>query len=183
VRIARMLVAVGMGLAGLVATLGLGVTAAHADPGTDPETYAPLASASSWLNMDVAGASTSAGAPVIQWTENLGDNQRWTWPNVSGTTDVIKNKHSGMCLTTDGVAGHQLVQQPCGGTWADYQAWTVHIYFVPSPWLDGYWVLGWFTNARSGLVIDVEGDSHTQGAHIIGWYGTGRLNQSWVLST
>jgi len=55
----------------------------------------------------------------------------------------------------------------------------VHIYFVPSPWLDGYWTLGWFTNPHTGLV----GDSHTRGASIVGWYGTGRLNQSWILST
>jgi hypothetical protein len=174
-----MLVAVGASLAGVVTSLSLGVTAAHADT----ESYGELPSASSWLSMDVSDASMSPGAPVIQWTSNGGDNQRWTWPTVSGTTDVIVNKHSGMCLTTDGIAGHQLFQQPCGGTWAPYQDWTVHIYFVPSPWLDGYWVLGWFTNPGSGLVIDVNGDSHTRGAAIIGWYGTGRLNQSWVLST
>ena len=59
----------------------------------------------------------------------------------------------------------------------------MHIYFVPSPWLDGYWTLGWFTNPHTGLVIDVNGDSHTRGASIVGWYGTGRLNQSWILST
>jgi ricin-type beta-trefoil lectin protein len=76
---------------------------------------------------------------------------------------------SGKCLTTDGVAGHQLYQFTCVGS--PLQKWrgTVTSVFNPDA--------GQLTNAASGLVMDVNGASATAGAAITTWYANGGRNQ------
>jgi hypothetical protein len=166
------------GILAVVATfaaLTVGGTASYANS----TNFSGMQNASSWLHLDVSGGSTSAGGRIIQWYANAADNQQFKYPSDNGQTSLILNKKSQMCITTDGVAGHQLFQMPCGGSWAKYQLWTVHTY---TPWFDFTNTYGWFTNTASGLVIDVEGASHAAGARIIGWHGNGGLNQSWILT-
>jgi Ricin-type beta-trefoil lectin domain-like len=152
------------------------VAPAHASlPG-----YQPLASALSGHQLDVSGGSTSAFAPVIVWWGHGQSNQQWNFPSTDGQTGYIINENSGMCLTTDQVAGDQLYQYPCGGAAAPLQLWLVHTYPVPTP--VGTFVYGWFTNPASGLVVDLSQSSYAVGAAVVGWYGTGGLNQSWALS-
>jgi Ricin-type beta-trefoil lectin domain len=68
------------------------------------------------LVLDVAGASTSVGAPVIQRYLNNGSDQRWNFVQLPDGNEHIVNQSSGMCLTTDGVAGDQVTQWTCNGS-------------------------------------------------------------------
>ncbi len=176
-RFLRKFLTIGVALVAVVVTMGLAAAPANASESY----YYPLQSGASGDVIDVQGGSLSAGAPIIQWYNNGTSNQLWKFPANDGQDDVIKNQNSGMCLTTDGIAGHQLFQEPCyDGSWFVKQIWVAHTYTVPSPWL-GTFTEAWFTNPASGLVIDVNHESGLAGAAIIGWYGTGWLNQSWII--
>jgi hypothetical protein len=66
------------------------------------------------LAVDVFGAAKYDGAPVVQWTQNFGDNQRWRFVRVNGHHQ-IRSVNSGKCLTV-GVgpgAGSPIVQHNC----------------------------------------------------------------------
>src|SRR4051812_20678712 len=56
-----------------------------------------------YLVLDVSGASTSPGAPVIQWYGNGGSNQLWNFVPTADGNETIVNLRSGMCLTTNGI--------------------------------------------------------------------------------
>jgi hypothetical protein len=66
--------------------------------------------------MDVAGASTTAGAKVIQWTCNGGNNQKWQATSLGSGRFQLKAVHSGQCLDVTGastVNGAPFEQWPC----------------------------------------------------------------------
>lgn len=122
------------------------------------------------LLLDVSGGSTYAGAPVIDWYANGGQNQNWLFLPYGGgyNTYEIINVNSNMCLTTDGVAGDQVYQEPCGeGTVQQWQTsltpGSVYTYTVK--------------NVYSSLYLDVNGDSPWAGASIDTWYYNGGQNQ------
>jgi hypothetical protein len=73
----------------------------------------------------VSGGSTSAGAPIIQWWADSGAEQEWLLPRKYRNGEIY-NQNSGMCITTDGVAGDQLYQDYCSNSenqrwYAEYQ--------------------------------------------------------------
>jgi Ricin-type beta-trefoil lectin domain-like len=117
---------------------------------------------SRFLPLDVSNAATYAGAPVIQWFANAGSNQRWNFVQQPDSNEEIVNQNSGMCLTSDGVAGHWVYQWPCGGY--PQQEWKGTL---ENAWGGSGHGL---QNARSGLWLDVDGDASWAGAHIITWY-------------
>jgi len=129
----------------------------------------------SWLNLGVRGGSHAGGADVIQWTATGGDEQRWVpfyYPGLEASTiHRFRNSNSGLCLTTDGVAGHALTQQTCSTD--PHQAWSPSYVW----WAGGYTLY----NAASGLNMDVAGASYGAGAEIDAWYPNNQLNQ--VFST
>lgn len=120
------------------------------------------------LLLDVSGGSTSPGGGVIQWYANGGANQAWTFESFGGNTYEIVNDNSGMCLSTDGVAGDELYQMPCVG--ASFELWQTGL--NPSS-VSAYPIY----NAWSGLYVDVSGASPWAGASIDGWYWNGGSNQ------
>jgi hypothetical protein len=123
------------------------------------------------LVLDVSGASTYPGAPVIDWYSNGGANQDWLFvPEAnSNTTYEIVNVNSNMCLTTDGVAGDQVYQDYC--TNSTNQQWgTALTQGNPTD----YWHI---QSVYSGLYLDVSGDSPWPGASIDTWYDNGGDNQ------
>ena len=77
-----------------------------------------LTNQNSGIAMDVAGASTAAGALVIQWPADGGTNQEWTLQQDGGNIFTVRNVNSGMCLDVPGSSvteGVQLDQWTCNG--------------------------------------------------------------------
>ena len=76
-----------------------------------------IVNAESNLCMDVSGASTAAGAQVIQWTCHGSGNQRWIVTPLSGGGYTIASQSSGLLLTTASNAdGSPVTQQPETGS-------------------------------------------------------------------
>ncbi|MFI0924889.1 RICIN domain-containing protein [Streptomyces sp. NPDC021012] len=78
-----------------------------------------LVNVNSGMCLDVTGASTSAGAQVIQWTcGNAKPNQQWRMTPVPGSgAKQLVSVNSGMCLDVSGnsrTGGAQVVQWTCG---------------------------------------------------------------------
>jgi hypothetical protein len=124
-----------------------------------------------FLVLDVAGASTSQGAGVIQWYGTGGANQRWNFVQTGDATQEIVNQNSGMCLTTDGVAGDQLYQMRCLNS--PLQQWRGTL---PRSW-SGFLNGSTLVNPYSGLGVDVAGGSGKAGTSIIGWSAKDSINQ------
>jgi hypothetical protein len=162
-------------LAGLAVCGGLtaGTLAATAGPAAaqsaDAQSYGTLTAYSSGLNLDVSGASTAPGGVVIQSYANGGADQNWSVPAVY-TTGRIRNQNSGMCLTTDGVAGDQLYQKPCLRRLARYQRWHVYLAAFAANTVTFY-------NPAFGLAVDVYENSTQAGAPIDAWPLNGQMNQ------
>jgi hypothetical protein len=133
-------------------------------------TYHRVVSQSSGLTVDVNDAAAAPGTKVIQWYDNGNTNQRWAFyqsgtPTTSGvftyTPDLIVNKKSGLCMNSDGVAGHWLTQEVCDSRLSE--VWIVS----SSPYTDGHSI----QNYGNHLWANVYGDSHDAGAVIDGWTG------------
>jgi hypothetical protein len=156
------------------ALCGGGTGAALATTGSTAfaQSYTTLNAASSFMAIDVSGAATWPGAPVIQWYDNGGANQHWSVPG-SGATGEIQNQNSGMCLDTDGVAGDQLFQMPCDPNNPLQQWYVDEIWTVIGDEVALY-------NPTSGLWVDVYGNSYSAGAAIDAWYGNRGYNQSFL---
>ena len=130
-------------------------------------------SAKSGKLMDVAGASTAAGAQVIQWPANGGNNQRWNLVHLGGDVYRIEAVHSGLALDVAGAStapGAPVIQWPWHGD--TNQRWRV----VPLSGSDRFRI----TSVRSGHALDVEGESTADGARIIQWPWHGGANQQWA---
>ncbi|MFF5289766.1 RICIN domain-containing protein [Paractinoplanes globisporus] len=117
------------------------------------------------------GGSQGDGAPIIQWTLS-GDNQVWTM-QPSGSHFELINRNSNKCITTDGVAGHQVYQWYCSGT--DNQLWDTSL---TAGNLTGYRI----KSVASGLALDVAGSSGARGAAIDTWYWNATPNQYFLAS-
>jgi len=169
-RIRVRLLAVPLVAALALAAAGAVSPAAHADT-----TYSKLMAQHSGMVIDVQGGSTERGAPVIQWYDNGGANQHWTLPITRAAnlgdvaTDTVLNQNSGMCLTTDGVAGDQLYQYPCLTT-ASGEPFPTQEWEVKRVNANGVtWGSDVLRNPSSGLVVDVSQSSYRPGAPIIAW--------------
>jgi Ricin-type beta-trefoil lectin domain-like len=112
---------------------------------------------------------------LIDWTYNGGANQFWTFQRVPGTIEsnlfYIINQNSDECLTTDGIPGDQVFQEPCGSWSNAAQEWitglrpnTIPLYYS-------------IQSVYSGLYLDVYGNSSWPGAFIDTWYWNGGYNQ------
>jgi hypothetical protein len=126
------------------------------------------------LVLDVSGGSMSAGGGVIQWYGNNGSNQRWNFVQLPNGNEHIVNQKSGMCLATDGAAGHQLFQWYCNDS-DPGEEWhgTLSSNFDSDFFKYGHTLV----NPHSGLAMDVEGASRWAGARLVGWYNSGTDNQ------
>ncbi|MGQ3053680.1 MAG: RICIN domain-containing protein [Roseateles sp.] len=121
--------------------------------------------------LDVLGASSSAGATVIQWACSGGTNQQWSFEDAGSGWSRVKVAHSGQCLdlasqsTANGVA---VVQASCNGNTS--QQWATE------DMGGGYFRI---KSRYSGLCVDVNAASTSDGASVIQWAcGTGN-NQQW----
>jgi len=127
---------------------------------------------SSWMNLAVRDGSTAVGADIIQWWSDNNADQQWaisTYPADPVNVYRLLNKASGLCLTTDGVAGDPVRQRVCDPVKGSHQEWLF-------TWV---WHYGGSTlyNPVSGLMLDVQGDSYWGGAEINTWYPNCQVNQ------
>ncbi|MER7674438.1 RICIN domain-containing protein [Kitasatospora sp. NPDC096128] len=140
-----------------------------------------LTNANSSMLMDDSGASTADGSPIVQWPANGGTNQQWTLQQVSGNTYTVVNRLSGKCLDTAGhamAAGTRLVQWTCTPG-SPTQQWTTDAVGNYTDPANSAFAL---KNLAAGLVIDVPGNSTTQGTTLALWDSNGGRNQSWQVS-
>ena len=131
---------------------------------------------SNGLVADVSGASTAAGAPVIQWSANGGANQEWSLVlvPVAGATYVLTNKNSGMVMDVNGQStadGAGILQWPYHG--GANERWT----FQAAG--GGAYTLA---STNSDKVLDVPNNSTTQGTVLDQWTANGGANQQWTLT-
>ncbi|HEU5426027.1 MAG TPA: alpha-galactosidase [Actinocrinis sp.] len=134
-----------------------------------------LAAVSNGLLADVSGASTSAGAAVIQWPSNGGANQHWTLTPVPDPNQSyrVENWLTGgrLDVNNDSTAnGAQLVE------WSDNgrtdQRWS----FVKQT--GGAYTI---VNANSGKLVNIPGPTTTQGTQLIQFQDDGNSNSRWTL--
>lgn len=107
--------------------------------------------------MDVSGASTTPGAPVIQWRCSFASNEQWTVQPFNNAYRIIQQK-SGQCLSVAGgstVAGAPIVQNTCSGV--DSELWTM------TPSGKGFQLV----SKGSGLCANISGNSPSDNAAIV----------------
>jgi alpha-galactosidase len=132
-------------------------------------------SSSDGMLADVAGASTTAGASVLQWPSNGGANQQWTLVPVPdpGRAYRVENRMTGgrIDVNNDSTAdGATLLQWSDNGA-AD-QRWT----FVKQT--GGAYTI---VNANSGRLVNIPGPSTTAGTQLIQYHDDGNSNSRWTL--
>jgi len=120
---------------------------------------------------DISGASTAAGAALIQWTMTSGSNQQFDFVDAGSGYWRIRARHSGLVLQVAGTAtGADITQQP--SSTATTQQWQV---------VDQGNGTALLVNRASGLAMDVWSASTADGARISQWNRTGAANQRFEL--
>jgi hypothetical protein len=125
----------------------------------------------SGLCLDVAGAATTNGAQIDQWTCNGQSNQNWTLTSLGNSDYELQAQNSGLVLdvaassTADGAKVDQW--QWNGG---NNQRW----FFTSAG--NGYYTVH---PVHSSKCLDVAGQSTTAGAKVDQWTCNGGSNQLW----
>jgi uncharacterized repeat protein (TIGR03803 family) len=138
-----------------------------------PDQYFEIVSRNSGKCLDVYGASTDAGAPVIQWICHGGSNQQWRLEPAGGGAFHLIARHSGQALDVYGALLDDvtpIIQYPLQG--GDNQVWTLE------PASEGYVSI---VARHSGKALDVEYASSDDGARVIQYTPHGGVNQQWYL--
>jgi hypothetical protein len=120
------------------------------------------------LTVGVYNSLTAAGASIVQST-STGAANAWTLTPTGATYEIV-NQNSHLCMTTDGIAGHGLVQMPCAG--GDGQQWQV------APDFGGEGTISWIRNPSSNLYATVRNGRPTSGTVITAAPWTGASGQS-----
>jgi len=126
------------------------------------------------LCIDVSGASTTAGASIIQWTCSGAANQQWALHSVATNTYTLVSVKSGMCMDVSGGStsnGAKIIQWPCHGS--SNQQWQA----VAKG--SGQFELH---SVKSGKCLDVTGASTTRGTQFQQWSCTGASNQRFTFT-
>ena len=148
---------------------GLDAFASIAFP--DTNAFYKVLNKNSGKAIDVSGASTAAGANIIQWNDTGVQNQHWRWVAVGDGSYEIVSQTSGQLLdvTSGSTAdGATIIQQP-DNDGAD-QHWTL----VAAG--NGYYKI---KNVNSGKLLAVSGSSTTAGAQLVQTTDTNADSQLW----
>ena len=120
---------------------------------------------------DINGASTAAGAQLVQWQTAAGPNQQFEFLSSDGGYHRIRARHSGLVLQAAGSGtGTDITQQP--DTNATNQQWRVED--------QGGGVVR-LVNRQSGLAMDVWQASTADGARVSQWTPSTGANQRFQL--
>ena len=141
------------------------------DPVVETGVYYGLTAQHSGKRADINGASTAAGATLIQWTANSGTNQQFDFLDSGGGYYRVRARNSGLVLqVANSSSGTDVTQQSDSNSTA--QQWRV---------VDrGSGVIS-LVNRQSGLAMDVWGASTADGARIAQYAVTGAANQRFQL--
>ncbi|MGW4058231.1 RICIN domain-containing protein [Amycolatopsis sp. NPDC004747] len=130
-----------------------------------------LVAAHSGKSADISGASTAAGAALIQWTSHTAANQQFDFLASADGYYRIRARHSGLVLqVASSASGADITQQP--DTDAATQQWQV---------TDSGGGAVTLVNRASGLAMDVWGASTADGARISQYATSGGANQRFQL--
>lgn len=134
-----------------------------------------MTSPSSGMLADVSGASTTAGAQVIQWPANSGLNQAWTLVPTPDANRAyrVENRQTGGRLDVNGdsTADNATLLQWSDNGQAD-QRWT----FVKQS--GGAYTI---VNANSGKLVNIPNGNTTAGTQLIQYHDDGNSNSRWTL--
>jgi alpha-L-fucosidase 2 len=120
---------------------------------------------------DVNGASSAAGAVLIQWAIHSGLNQQFDFVDAGSGYWRIRARHSGLVLQVSGNGtGADITQQPTST--ATSQQWSVTDHGNGTVSL---------VNRSSGLAMDVWSAATADGARLSQWNVTGGTNQRFEL--
>ncbi|GAB3951017.1 glycoside hydrolase N-terminal domain-containing protein [Kribbella albertanoniae] len=146
------------------------VSAAKVGP-VEPGVYYRLVAQHSGKATDINGASTTAGATLIQWQLHSGLNQQFDFLPSDGGHYRIRARHSGLVLQVAGNAtGTDITQQP--DTQATSQQWRL---------VDQGGGVVSLVNRQSGLAMDVWSSGTADGARVSQYTLTGGANQRFLL--
>jgi dienelactone hydrolase len=135
-----------------------------------PSTYYNLVAQHSGKVAEIAGASTAAGARLVQRTGNGAQNQQFEFIDAGGGYVRVKARHSGLVLqVASGSSGADITQQSDSG--AASQQWRVTDH--------GGGVVS-LINRQSGLAIDVWERATADGARISQYAYSGNPNQRFM---
>jgi endo-1,4-beta-xylanase len=130
-----------------------------------------LVAAHSGKAADINGASTTPGAPLIQWSVHSGLNQQFDFLASGEGYYRIRARHSGLVLqVANSTSGADVTQQPDSN--AASQQWRV---------VDHGGGVVSLVNRQSGLALDIWQASTADGARISQWTLTGDPNQRFQL--
>ena len=130
--------------------------------GQFPSGYHSLVAGHDGLCLDVNGASTAAGAAIIQWTCNGQSNQQFQFLPAANGYGELRGQQSGLDVAVAGsstTAGTPDIVQQAAGTAAN-------ALWKPLPQSDGSFS---FQNQNSGLCLDVYANSTTAGQQLAQW--------------
>lgn len=153
--------------------LAVALFPAHVASGSPSTPTCNLTNLRSSRNIAISDASLANGAPAVQRTPRLGNNQRFLIHPYGSTLVLIQNVRSGKVLDVAGGStadGAPVIQWDWNG--AMNQLW--------NPVEVGNLTV--FVNLRSGKVLDVSGASLEDGAPLIQRTWDGGLNQYFVVN-
>jgi hypothetical protein len=163
------------------AVVSLVVTAAVTVVGP-PAASAAVVDTSAWYELvarhsgkalEVSGAATGDGAPLVQWTRSGAAAQQWQFVDSGGGWYRLRARHSGRVVD---VADQSTADGAPVVQWSDNNGANQQFRLVDSD--AGHVRL---INRNSGKALDVNGRATTDGARIIQWPDNSGTNQQWQL--
>ncbi|WP_210521357.1 RICIN domain-containing protein [Hymenobacter terricola] len=140
----------------------------------DERAYYGLIDRGSGRCLDVASASTTSGAPAVQWEFTHAASQQWRFVPIRQGSEYyrIEARHSSQCLTADKAGENMaLVQRPFQG--GEQQQWRL----VPAGPLGSYQL----ENKSESRVAALATSDKFNGTPVLAQKNNGRASQQWRL--
>lgn len=161
---------VGAGVTNLSGNDSSGIKAIDA---TIPNGLYVIVGRGSGMALDVNGAGTANGSPIIQWPYHGGDNQKWIVSAFDSNLYRIQGLQSGRVLDVPGASTQKGAKlQIWDSNSGANQQWS----FTATS--GGYYTI---TSLNSSQVVDVTSNSTTAGTGIEQWPLNNGYNQQWSL--
>ncbi|WP_369266136.1 RICIN domain-containing protein [Streptomyces harbinensis] len=158
-------------LTSVLTTPAQGLSASAEAAAVDTDAWYVLVNRNSGKALDVAGASTTDGAALQQWTRHDGTNQQWQFVDSGNGFYRLKARHSDKVLD---VAGASAADGAAVQQWADHNGANQQFRLADS---DPDHVR--LINRGSGKAVEVRDASTADGGGIIQYADWGGTNQQW----